>query len=264
VRAFAHLGGVARRCVYDNLAAAVRKIVGARRELTGRFLALVSHYLFEPDFARIGEGHDKGGVESRGKAIRLEHLTPIPRGDSQEAISRQLLGELDAAFPTRHPAGRSASELWAEERVQLLLAPAASFEVQAHPGRDQLARDGQDRRGLYSVPSRWARLHATAYLGVDERPHHLHGRERNASACAVWHALGPLSALSARAFAQAARRAPSRAGVDRGVRRAVGRIVGAVMWNPRRTGSGACAGAAARRGLRARRRSRAPGAGGRD
>ncbi len=71
VRAFAHLGGVARRCVYDNLAAAVRKIVGARRELTGRFLALVSHYLFEPDFARIGEGHDKGGVESRGKAIRL-------------------------------------------------------------------------------------------------------------------------------------------------------------------------------------------------
>ncbi len=28
VRAFAHLGGVARRCVYDNLAAAVRKIVG--------------------------------------------------------------------------------------------------------------------------------------------------------------------------------------------------------------------------------------------
>jgi transposase len=86
VRAFAHLDGVARRCVYDNLAAAVRKIVGARRELTGRFLALVSHYLFEPDFARIGEGHDKGGVESRGKAIRLAHLTPIPRGDSLEAI----------------------------------------------------------------------------------------------------------------------------------------------------------------------------------
>jgi len=31
--------------------------------------------LFEPDFARIGAGHDKGGVESRGKAIRLAHLT---------------------------------------------------------------------------------------------------------------------------------------------------------------------------------------------
>jgi hypothetical protein len=54
VEAFAHLGGVPRRYVYENVAAAVRKIVGARRELTGLFLALVSHYLLEPDFARIG------------------------------------------------------------------------------------------------------------------------------------------------------------------------------------------------------------------
>jgi transposase len=74
VRAFACLGGIPRRCIYDNLTPAVRKIVGAQRELTGRFLALVSHYLFEPCFARRGEGHDKGGVESRGKAIRLQHI----------------------------------------------------------------------------------------------------------------------------------------------------------------------------------------------
>ena len=60
VRAFAYLGGVPRRCVYDNLRAAVRKIVGAERQLTKRFAALVSHYLFEPCFARVGEGHDKG------------------------------------------------------------------------------------------------------------------------------------------------------------------------------------------------------------
>ena len=54
VRAFAYLGGVPRRCVYDNLPAAVRKIVGAERQLTKRFEALVSHYLFEPCFARVG------------------------------------------------------------------------------------------------------------------------------------------------------------------------------------------------------------------
>ncbi len=108
VRAFTYLEGVIRRCVYDNLKSAVRKIVGAQRELSGRFLALVSHYLFEPDFTRIGEGHDKGGVESRGKAIRLQHLTPIPRGDSLEELSRQLLPDLEAAFDARHDAtGRS-------------------------------------------------------------------------------------------------------------------------------------------------------------
>jgi hypothetical protein len=139
VRAFAHLQGVARRCVYDNLAAAVRKIVGARRELTGRFLALVSHYLFEPNFARIGEGHDKGGVESRGKAIRLAHLTPIPRGDSLEALSRQLLGELDAAFAARDDASRPSSELWRMSACNCcrFRPPASSC---ASPSRSRSAR----------------------------------------------------------------------------------------------------------------------------
>jgi len=62
VRAFAYLGGVPERIVYDNLGAVVKKIVGSERELTERFMALCSHYLFEPCFARPGEGHDKGGV----------------------------------------------------------------------------------------------------------------------------------------------------------------------------------------------------------
>jgi transposase len=166
VRAFAHLQGVARRCVYDNLAAAVRKIVGARRELTGRFLALVSHYLFEPDFARVGEGHDKGGVESRGKAIRLEHLTPIPCGDSLEAISQQLQTALDAAFAARRDA---SSALWAQERAQLLPVPATSFEVRKAIPVEISSRSMVRIEGAwYSVPSRWARLNATAYLGVND------------------------------------------------------------------------------------------------
>ena len=76
VRAFTYLGGVPERIVYDNLSAAVKKIVGSDRELTERFEALCSHYLFEPCFARPGEGHDKGAIEARGKGIRLAHLTP--------------------------------------------------------------------------------------------------------------------------------------------------------------------------------------------
>jgi hypothetical protein len=34
VRAFAYLGAVPRRCIYENLPAAVRKIVGVERKLT--------------------------------------------------------------------------------------------------------------------------------------------------------------------------------------------------------------------------------------
>ena len=49
VRAFAHFGAVPQRVAYDNSKSAVRRIlVGSEREMTERFRALVSHYLFEP------------------------------------------------------------------------------------------------------------------------------------------------------------------------------------------------------------------------
>jgi transposase len=101
VRAFAHFGGVPQWMVYDNLKPAVRRLQFPRRQLTERFQALVSCYLFDPCFARPGEGHDKGGVEARGRAIRLQHLTPIPRGESLDELSGWLLSEIERHAPTR-------------------------------------------------------------------------------------------------------------------------------------------------------------------
>ena len=105
VRAFGHFGGVPRRIIYDNLAAAVQRVQFPRRRFTERLTALVSHYLYEPCFARPGEGHDKGGVEGRGGGVRLQHLTPIPRGDSLAALSDWLAG---GGGPPRHAAGVGA------------------------------------------------------------------------------------------------------------------------------------------------------------
>ena len=169
-RAFAYLGGVPRRCIFDNLSAAVRKIVGVERKLTKRFEALVSHYLFEPCFARVGEGHDKGGVESRGKAIRLQHMVPVPRGESLTAIAQLLIIDLERAFvERRNTEGRSLAELWTEERLQLLLLPAAPFEVSEPVAVEISSRALVRIEGAwYSTPSRWARLRATAFIGVGE------------------------------------------------------------------------------------------------
>jgi hypothetical protein len=169
VRAFAYLGGVPRRCIYDNLPAAVRKIVGVERKLTKRFEALVSHYLFEPCFARVGEGHDKRGVESRGKGIRLQHMTPVPRGESLTAIAQMLITDLERAFiERRNSEGRSLAELWNEERPQLLLLPAAPFEI-SEPITVEISSRALVRveGAWYSTPSRWARLRATAFVGVE-------------------------------------------------------------------------------------------------
>lgn len=169
VRAFSWLGWVPTRLVYDNLSAAVKRRVGVERELTERFLALVSHYLFEPCFARPGEGHDKGGVEARGKAIRLQHLTPIPQGESLAAITQAVQSEVDRAFAARVDAdGARASERLAQESRQGLPLPTVAFAAHrvelVTVSRRSLVRAGGAQ---YSVPSSWAGLDATAYVAVE-------------------------------------------------------------------------------------------------
>ena len=107
VRAFAHFDGVPARVAYDNLrAAVVRILVGGARTLTPRFAALASHYLLEACFCRPGEGHDKGGVESRGKAVRQQALVPIPVGPTLAGINATLLAQMDARLDTTARCGR--------------------------------------------------------------------------------------------------------------------------------------------------------------
>ncbi len=169
VRAFERLGGVPKRLVYDNLSAAVKRRVGSERELSEPFRALVSHYLFEPSFARPGEGHDKGGVESRGKAIRLQHLTPIPCGESLSAIAQAVQDKVDLAFAAKVDVeGVLATARFAEEALHCLALPAVAL-----PAR-RVVLVSVSRRSIvrieaaqYSVPSPWAGLEATAYVGVE-------------------------------------------------------------------------------------------------
>jgi hypothetical protein len=78
-----------------------------------------AHRRLEPDFARLGEGHDKGAAESRGKAIRLQHLTPVPRGESLAAVSQALLLDLEQAISARRIRdGQRASTLRPPGRIR--------------------------------------------------------------------------------------------------------------------------------------------------
>jgi hypothetical protein len=170
VRAFRALGGVPHRCIYDNLKPAVRRLVLPERDLTARFAALKSHYLFEPCFTRRGEGHDKGGVESRGKGIRWQHLVPIPRGETLQEINESLAGELAERIQSRRDAqGRSVSERLAEELPQLLPLREPGFEPRKFvPCSVSSSAKVRVDGATYSVPSRWARLEASAFLGPSD------------------------------------------------------------------------------------------------
>lgn len=170
VRAFAFLGGVPARIVYDNLTVAVKRRVGLKVRLTKRFKALVSHYLLEASFARPGEGHDKGSVEARGKGIRLQHLTPIPRGENLAALSETVLAEVDRVWSQRKAQdGQSSADRWHEESSRLRPLPETPFEARrlelvSISRQAMIHIDG----ARYSVPSRWKSLEATVWVGVED------------------------------------------------------------------------------------------------
>jgi transposase len=167
VRAFAHLG-VPARVAYDNLRLAVRRIlVGGERLLTARFTALASHYLIEACFCRPGEGHDKGGVEARGKAIRTQLLVPIPSGPTLAGINQALLAQLDARVTTRRAGSddtigaRFAEEQRGLRTVDVPFVAEASTVATISP-RALAHVEG----AYYSVPCRWAGLDLVTWIGA--------------------------------------------------------------------------------------------------
>lgn len=172
VHALRFFGGVPHRLVYDNLSAAVRKVLFPRRRLTERFEQLTKHYLFEPCFARPGTGHDKGGVESRGRSIRWQHLVPLPDAPSLEALNEELLAKLEAQAATmpREPGGEATRrQLFEQERGHLLDLPEQPFEARrlvlaSLGGRAMAKVEG----AWYSAPCGWAHQRIEAYVGCEE------------------------------------------------------------------------------------------------
>ena len=67
------------------------RILGdGKRQRTHAFTELVSHYLFEDRFGRLGKGNDKGKVEALAKYSRANFLTPVPHAPSFEAVNAAL------------------------------------------------------------------------------------------------------------------------------------------------------------------------------
>ncbi len=63
-RAFAALGGIPRRGIYDNMKTAVDKVKkGKGRIVNARFAVMCNHYLYDPDFCNVASGWEKGVVE---------------------------------------------------------------------------------------------------------------------------------------------------------------------------------------------------------
>src|SRR5512144_1690375 len=170
-RAFAFFGGVPRRVSYDNSKVAVAKIIGGReRQVTGEFLRLKSHHLFESHFCLVRRPNEKGHVETLIGYARRNFLVPVPvLRDGLEGLNARP--EADCrADPGRRLRGKPATkaDLVAEERAALLPLPPEAFPAtrveQPHADSLSLVRfDGND----YSVPTEFAHRRVTAVGTID-------------------------------------------------------------------------------------------------
>jgi transposase len=130
VRAFHHLGGVARVCLYDNF-----KAVVLRRDADGplynpKFLAFATHYGFRPQACRVRRPQTKGKVERKffyvetsllnGRTFdTLEHLNEVTVQWLREVADVRILRDFQESPLERH----------AREQPQLLPLPGCDFDT---------------------------------------------------------------------------------------------------------------------------------------
>jgi transposase len=173
VRAFTQLGGVPGRIRYDNLKAAVARVLEGRgREETQRFVALRSHFGFSSFFCRPGlaGSHEKGGVEGEIGRFRRRHLVPIPEVDSLTELN-DLIAAADRIDDARHLPGRQfdIGTEFASERTTLGPLPLDGFETGLilRPRVDRHSRITV-RSCRYSVPARFVGRRVRVLLRASE------------------------------------------------------------------------------------------------
>ncbi|MBU1495121.1 MAG: IS21 family transposase [Actinobacteria bacterium] len=156
---------------FDNLRSAVAKVLrGRRRKETDRFVALHSHYRFDPEFCRPGiEGApEKGGVEGGVGRFRRNHLVPVPFAESLDDLNRQLLEHCAEDDERRIDERRhTVIEDWATEREHLRPLPQEPFPT-AEVGSSEVDQKGRVclRTNRYSVPIGLAGLKVEHRLGA--------------------------------------------------------------------------------------------------
>lgn len=171
VGAFEHFGAVPGRIRYDNLKAAVAKVLmGRDRTENERFVALPSHYGFDSFYCIPGiEGaHEKGGVEGEVGRFRRRHLVPVPRVASLGELN-EVLAAGDVIDDARHIASRPdpVGVAAAAEVASMAALPEEAFDTAAILGAkvDTKGRVSV-RQSFYSVPVGLARRAVAVRLGA--------------------------------------------------------------------------------------------------
>lgn len=89
--AFRIFEGVPGRGIYDNMRTAVDRVgVGKKRDANARFMAMSSHYVFEPGFCNPAAGWEKDQVEKNVRDARSTMWQVMPTFPDLDALNRWL------------------------------------------------------------------------------------------------------------------------------------------------------------------------------
>jgi transposase len=158
VRAFHHLGGVARTCLYDNFKAVVLRHDADGAFYNPKFLAFATHYGFRPQACRVRRPQTKGKVERHffyveksllnGRTFdTLEHLNEVTAWWLTEIANVRTLQDFKESPLQRH----------VREQPELLPLPTCDFDtaqvVYRHVNVEGYVTH---RLNLYSVP--WSHI----------------------------------------------------------------------------------------------------------
>jgi transposase len=130
VRAFHHLGGVARTCLYDNFKAVVLRHDADGAFYNPKFLAFATHYGFRPQACRVRRPQTKGKVERHFHFVEisllngrtfdtLEHLNEVTAWWLQQVADVRNLRDFKESPQQRH----------VREQPELLPLPTCDFDT---------------------------------------------------------------------------------------------------------------------------------------
>ena len=161
-RAFLAFGGVPRRGIYDNMKTAVDKVgAGKARTVNARFLAMCSHYLFDPDFCNRAAGWEKGVVEKnvQDRRRQLWQTVLAQPWPSLAALYAHLAEACRTSWGAlRHPEDpeQTVAQRLVAEQPQLLPMPRAFDGYVEQPVRVSSTALVYLQRNRYSVPAEHA------------------------------------------------------------------------------------------------------------
>jgi len=131
IRAFNFYGGVARRCIYDNLKSAVIRGCGTQAVKHEKLKELEAHYGFDSDFCNPAAGWEKGAVENGVAVLRRIAFTPMPRVNNytelQQHVDERCLEYIETHKIRYRPA--SVKAMFEEERMSLNPLPLVPMEA---------------------------------------------------------------------------------------------------------------------------------------